>query len=100
MVYVQCSGPTFSSRALREDGETRRPSLSLGCIDRRSCTDRAGMCTAGGYGETPPTNADESQKSLSDTRRALTRRELQLFSKNKRCRATGHRGERTNVTCL
>jgi hypothetical protein len=64
MVYVQCSGPTFSSRALREDGETRRPSLSLGCIDRRSCTDRAGMCTAGGYGETPPTNADESQKSL------------------------------------
>ena len=69
MVYVQCSGPTFSSRALREDGETRRPSLSLGCIDRRSCTDRAGMCTAGGYGETPPTNADESQKSKRQSTR-------------------------------
>jgi hypothetical protein len=30
----------WMARALREDGKTRRPSLALGCIDRRSCTDR------------------------------------------------------------
>ena len=59
----------WMAHAMREDGKTRRPSLALGCIDMRSCTDRRHAHT--GLTTRLRSASDERQQ----TRRQQTRRQ-------------------------